>query len=74
MSEYLNEKSNPNTLCIWVESTIIQFAHTNIPTMLLFALNPQSQSKVEIYSNMGCCTYRLTCYVNFNTKILLKSR
>jgi hypothetical protein len=34
------EMSDPNMLCIWVENTIIQFAHKNMPTRLLFALNP----------------------------------
>jgi hypothetical protein len=60
-------------LCIWVESTIIQFVHRNIPTRLLFTLNPQSQNETEIYSNMSCYTYRLIGYVNFNTKIVLRS-
>jgi hypothetical protein len=51
---------------------IIQFAYTNIPTSLLFVLNLSSQSKARIYSNMGCCTYKLTSYVNSNTIILFR--
>jgi hypothetical protein len=64
---------NPNMLCIWAKNIIIQSTHTNIPIRLLFTLNLQSQSKAIIYSNKGCCTYRLIGYVNFNTKILLRS-
>jgi hypothetical protein len=46
----------------------IVYSHKH-PTRLLFILNPQSQSKAKIYSDMGCYTYKLTGYVNSNNKM-----